>query len=280
MFVEVLNTLCQVLRNRFGRFEVRVVESRPLQNQEPWLNKVQPRSIRRRPNELDSGWLACPKMKRFLMGAEVIPHDVNLASVSELRDYSLGEKNEDVFGGLGGTRSAHGTSTVRRESRQQLNRCRSVISGRPTRRLFAPTATTSRNGGERAHFIDADDNAVGRRRAIEVYDLVFFTSKSGSLLSHHVWPALNLNPSAWRRRRIVDRVTCFRPAFCCRCCCSFCRDHVVNFSPRSFGRAEATLMISVVESSSYRRGRPLLGRSESPAIPESRNRLTQRCAFV
>lgn len=214
------------------------------------------------------------------MGAEVIPHDVNLASVSELGDYSLREKTDDVFGGLGGTRSAHRVTAVRSESRQQLNCCRPVISGRSTCRLFAPTAAAARDRGQRAHFIDTDDNAVVRRRAVEAYDLVFFTSKSGSLLSHHVWPALNLNPSAWRRRRIVDRVRFFKPGLCCRCCCSFWRDHVVNFSPRSFGRAEATLMISVVESSSYWRGRPLLGRSASPAIPESRNRFTQRCAFV
>jgi hypothetical protein len=143
---------------------------------------------------------------------------------------------------------------MRSESRQQLNRCRAMIPGRPPRRLFAPTATASRNRSQRSHFIDADDHPIAWRRTVEVYDLVFFTSKSGSLLSHHVRPALNLKPPAWSRRRIVDRVTFFRPDFFCRCSSNFCRDHVVNFNPRSLGRAEATLMISVVESSSYSRG--------------------------
>jgi hypothetical protein len=104
---------------------------------------------------------------------EVIPYDIDLTGLAELGDYRLRQEMENVFSRLGVVHSADCVAGVRSEGRQQLNRRRSMISRRPAGRPFAPTATTSRNRGQWPHLVNAHDNAIARRRAVEVYDLVF-----------------------------------------------------------------------------------------------------------
>lgn len=59
---------------------------------------------------------------------------------------------------------------------------------------LSPRPATPRNRLQRSHFIKADNDASARRVPVNAYDGVFFTSKSGSLLSHHVCPVRNRRP--------------------------------------------------------------------------------------
>ena len=66
MTVEVVDTLLQVLGYCIRCLEVRVVQGSFLQNKKPGFDEVQPRSIRRRPIELNVSWRSGPEVAGFV----------------------------------------------------------------------------------------------------------------------------------------------------------------------------------------------------------------------
>jgi hypothetical protein len=69
-----------------------------------------------------------------------------------------------------------------------------------------PCGTSSRDGLQGTHFIKAYNLSPSGAVAVDLNYSVFFTSNSGSSLSHHVCPVKNRRP--WRERmwRIVSRL--------------------------------------------------------------------------
>ena len=125
------------------------------------------------------------------------------------------------------------------ESSKPLQRSAATIAVRSPGRTLTPLLAASGNGLKRSRFIKTDDNPSFRRMTIEIYDGVFFTSNSGSSLWHHVCPVKNRRPWCIRMRRMVSRLSDFRPAWCLRCSSSLAKDHVVKPNPRSGGREVA-----------------------------------------
>jgi len=123
------------------------------------------------------------------VGAEVIPNKIDLAGCSETRQNGFFEKREDNLAGFVRTGNADGAAGVRRKGRQELNRIGWMITISPARGFLAPGPTTARDTRQWTHFVYAHYNSVLRRIAIKAHDFVFFASKSGSLLSHHVCPS-------------------------------------------------------------------------------------------
>jgi hypothetical protein len=90
-------------------------------------------------------------------------------------------KRQYCFTSLVGAGKANRLTGVRSECGQELNCLFLVIAVRAARWHLPPTSTSARDGGQRAHFVDANHNAVARRIAIESHDFVFFfDSNSGS----------------------------------------------------------------------------------------------------
>src|SRR4029077_11723617 len=112
---------------------------------------------------------------------QVVPNQV---------DYSLGkrwqygglEKVQSGLTCLAGHRPSHPQATMRGKRRQQLHGAVALIAVGASGRSSPPAVTASRNGLERPHFIHADHRPVLGRVAVQAHNLVFFTSKSGSLL--------------------------------------------------------------------------------------------------
>src|SRR5215472_6557224 len=77
-------------------------------------------------------------------------------------------------------------AAVRGKGRQQLHRAVALVAVGASGRSSAPTAPASGNRLQRPHFVHADYGPVLGRVAVQAHDLVFFTSKSGSVLWHQV----------------------------------------------------------------------------------------------
>src|SRR5215831_8857250 len=164
------------------------MESRTLQDGEPSFDQVQPRGIRWYPDKPYGLWFRLPQTDCLFVRTPVVPNQV---------DYPLGkrwqygglEKFQGCLAGLAGDRPSHPMPAVRGERRQQLHGAFALIAVGASGRSPTPTASASGNRLPRPHFVPADHGPVLRRIAVQAHDLVFFTSKSGSVLWHQVGPA-------------------------------------------------------------------------------------------
>lgn len=82
-------------------------------------------------------------------------------------------------------------------------------------RPLAPLLSPPWDRLQGSQLIETNNDSPLGRMTIEVYDSVFFTSKSGSWLSHQVCPVRKRRPCRVRIRRIVSRLRDFNGE-CCR----------------------------------------------------------------
>ena len=97
MLVQVVDALRKILGNGGCGFEIGIVESCFLQYQEPGLDQIEPGSIRWCPEEFDVRRLGRPKIQCPLVGAEVIPDQVDFAVASELWQYRTAKECQHGF---------------------------------------------------------------------------------------------------------------------------------------------------------------------------------------
>jgi len=134
---------------------------------------------------------------------------------------------------------SHRLSTRGTESSKPLQRSIAAITVRSPGRPFPPRLSPSRNGLKRTEFIKTHHDPSLRGMSIELYNGLFFSSKSGSSLSHHVWPVRKRRPWRPNTRRIVSRLMDFKEGRFRRCASNLVSDQVVNPSPKSGGREVA-----------------------------------------
>ena len=180
MTIEVFDTLPEIFGDGVRCLEVSVVKSGFLQHEEPRLDQVEPGRIRRSPVKLYIGWGRSPQVSSSFVRTEVIPDKIDLAVDSEARQHDVLQKCKHDLARLVWTGKSDGLSGVRGEGGQQLNGLGLMIAIRAARRPSPPTPATAWDSSQRTHFVDTNHDAVRRRIAIELYDLVFFTSNSGS----------------------------------------------------------------------------------------------------
>ena len=176
--------------------------------------------------------------QRFFMGTQIIHDQMNRP---------LTPKHEHLFFPELLTRDSifltaplsHRPSTCWTESAEPLQRSIASITVRSSSGPFPPSLSPSRNGLKRPQFIETHHHPSLRRMPIKLYNGVFFTLKSGSSLSHQVWPVKKRRPCRPNTRRIVSRLMNFKEARFRRCASNLANDQVVNPSPKSCGREVA-----------------------------------------
>ena len=223
----------------------------------------------------------CPACHRLcLVSAEVIQNQMD-ATLRPVGQHHFLEKGAAVDTLLAGGSTPERLSCLRTERCEELQGPRlSSVSVGPTRRAPSPPWSPSRHGLEWPQLVETNDRTIGGRVPIQTNYGVFFTSKSGSVLWHQVWPVRNRKPCRWRMRRIVSRLNVGRAFSTCRYSSNLARDQLVNPSPSSRGHEVAASITTVSACGSYSRGRPLRRRPNTVGIPSSWKRLIQRCALV
>ena len=165
---------------------VRVVQSGSLENSEVGFDQIQPRGVRRRPVDMDTpGNFGRQGPQGLLVGAKVVHHKMNAAS-GPTREHVLQPEGKTGLRGFLRESRADGLAGVRAESREPLEGAVAFVAVRPTRGSPAPRLAASRDRLQGAHFVKADNLTPPRRVAVKANYSVFFTSNSGSSLSHHV----------------------------------------------------------------------------------------------
>jgi hypothetical protein len=137
---------------------------------------------------------SCGKLpKGLLMGAEIVHDEMNGA---------FGPKGQHVLlpkllAGVPRLLSepfAHCLSRDRTKGAKPLQRAIALIPIRARCGTFPPGPTPTGDGLQRSHFIKANHMTPLRRVAVETDYRVFFTSNSGSFVSHHVCPVRKRRP--------------------------------------------------------------------------------------
>ena len=166
----------------------------PLKSREVRLSQVEPRGICRRPVNAQAATNSGREFtERFLMSTEIVHNKMNGA---------FGPGTQHVFfpKALAGFRISgtvsfsDGLPRVRRKSTQPLQGSISLVSVWSEIRTLPPCLTAARDSLQRSHLVEANNVAPSGTFAIDSNYSVFFTSNSGSLLSHHVCPVRKLSP--------------------------------------------------------------------------------------
>lgn len=150
------------------------------------LNQVEPRGIRGSPIYMDaptdSRW---EFPKRLFVGAEVIHNQTDPALGPGWQHVIQPETSATISRSCGKS-FADGKATMRVEGTKPLQRSIALVTVRTQSGLPAPCTSAPGNCLQRSHFIKADNLAPSRPMAVDLNYSIFFTSNSGSLLSHQV----------------------------------------------------------------------------------------------
>lgn len=170
------------------------MQRRSLKSREVRLNKVEPRGICRRP--VDTQTTANSEREfteRFLVSAEIVHNKMNGAFGPETQHVFF-PKSLATFRISGAVSFSYGLPRVRREGAQPLQGSISFVSVWSEVGTLPPCLAAARNSLQRPHFVEANNMTPPGAFAIDSNYSVFFTSNSGSLLSHHVCPVRKLSP--------------------------------------------------------------------------------------
>ncbi len=155
---------------------------------------------------MDTSTDSCREFSQCLfVGAEVIHNQVDPA-LGPGRQHVLQPESPTTFGGFCGKSFSNGHAGVWAKGAKPLQSSVAFVTIRTQPGVPAPCAPSSGDRLQRAHFVKADNLPPPGAMAVDLNYSVFFTSNSGSLLLHHVWPVRNRRP--WRERmwRIVSRL--------------------------------------------------------------------------
>ncbi len=127
------------------------------------------------------------------MRTEVV-HDEVKGTIRPMREQDFLPKAPTGISRLGGRAFPNGLAGVGRKGAEPLQGTITFIPARASVGTPAPRGASPWNGLQRSHLIEADDMSPLGWVAVQTYNGVFFTSKSGSLLLHQVWPVRKRRP--------------------------------------------------------------------------------------
>jgi len=119
------------------------------------------------------------------MGVEIV-HDEMECPLRPVFDQVAQEEVLAGAGGSAGIAPADRPARCRAECGKPVERAVALVAIGPQLRLGTPCSAATRDGLQWPHLVETDNGSASRGIAVQVYDGVFFTSKSGSVLSHHV----------------------------------------------------------------------------------------------
>ena len=143
--------------------------------------------------------------ERLLMSAQVVHDQVDPTPRPRWQHVPQPE-SPATFGRFCGESFSNSDASVGVECAEPLEGPVSFVTVRTKAGARTPCFASSGNGLQRTHFVKAYNLSPCRAVAVDLNYSVFFTSNSGSSLSHHVCPVRNRRP--WRERmcRIVSRL--------------------------------------------------------------------------
>lgn len=131
--------------------------------------------------------------KSLLMGAEIVHDEMNGAFGPEGQHVLLPKLLAGVARFLAEPFS-HGLSRDRTKGAKPLHRAIALVAIGARYRTFRPSPTSTGDGLQGSHLIEANHMTSLGRVAVEADYGVFFTSNSGSFVSHHVCPLRKRRP--------------------------------------------------------------------------------------
>jgi hypothetical protein len=123
--------------------------------------------------------------KCLLVSAQVVHDEVDSASGPE-REHVFQPECEALSGRFARKSFANGPAGMRAESREPLEGSVALVAVWAALGSLSPSPASPWDCLQGAHFVEADNLAPSRRMAVDTNYSVFFTSNSGSSLSHHV----------------------------------------------------------------------------------------------
>lgn len=143
--------------------------------------------------------------KSLFVGTEVIHNQVNSAPGPGWQ-HMLQPESPTKLCRFCGKSFSDGKATVGAECTKPLQGSVAFVAIPTASGMPGPCTPSPGDGLQWAHFVKADNLAPSGPMAVDLNYSVFFTSNSGSLLLHHVWPVRNRRP--WRDKiwRIVSRL--------------------------------------------------------------------------
>ena len=166
----------------------------PLECGKIGFDQIQPRGIGGRPVDANTSPDSGGQFPQcLLMGTQVVHDKVDTTPGPEGKHVLQSERTA-AFGRLRGESFSDRKAGLRAKRGKPLQGSIAFVTIWPKAATLAPGLPTSRDGLQGTHFVEADNLSPVRGMPIEVNYSVFFTSNSGSSLSHQVWPVRNRRP--------------------------------------------------------------------------------------
>lgn len=182
----MLRTSMEALFNFLHSFIMRIMQSGPLESCKIGFHQVELRGIGGRPVDVYPSTNSGREFPECLfVGAKII-HDQVDATPGPGRNHVLQPESTATFGRFCGKSFTNGPTGVRVKCAEPQQSPVSFITSWSKLGPPAPCFTSPRDCLQRAHFVKADNLPPSGTMPVNLNYSVFFTSNSGSLLSHHV----------------------------------------------------------------------------------------------
>ena len=143
---------------------------------------------------MDTSTDSCREFSQCLfVSAEVVHNQVNPTPWPG-RQHMLEPESTARFSRFCGEPFSDGDAGVGVKGAKPLHSPVAFVTIRAKARMSSPCFPSPGNCLERTHFVKADNLSPSGTMAVDLNYSVFFTSNSGSLLWHHVWPVRNRRP--------------------------------------------------------------------------------------
>ena len=170
------------------------MQTSPLECGEIGFDQIEPRRIGWRPVDVDASSDSGRKFPKGLLMSTEIVHDKVDAAPGPKGKHVLQPESATTFGRFRGESFSDGKAGLRAKRGEPLQSSVTFVTIWPKPATIAPGLPPSRDGLQGTHFVETDNLSPVRGMPIEVNYSVFFTSNSGSSLSHQVWPVKNRRP--------------------------------------------------------------------------------------
>ena len=155
---------------------------------------------------MDTTTKSCRKLSQCLLVRGEIIHNHVDSALWPCRQHILQPESKARFCRFCGKSFSCGYACVGVKSTKPLNSPVAFVTVWTEFSMSSPCLSSSGYCLERTHFVKADNLPPSGTMSVDLNYSVFFTSNSGSLLSHHVWPVRNRRPCRERMCRIVSRL--------------------------------------------------------------------------
>lgn len=170
------------------------MQTSPLECSKIGFDQVEPRGIGGRPVDVDTSSDSGGKFPQGLLVSTEVVHDKVDPAPGPEGNHVLQPERATAFGRFRGESLSDGKAGMRTKGGEPLECSVPLVTIWPKPGTPAPCFPSSGDRLQGTHFVEADNLSPVRRMPVETNYSVFFSSNSGSSLSHQVWPVRNRRP--------------------------------------------------------------------------------------